>query len=221
MHDLPDAPRSPVSPDSGESPTPSPARPPADTIALLVGARSGDRAAQDGLLGAVYGELRALAGSFFRAQRAGHTLQPTVLVHEAWMRLFGAAPVEVRDRAHFMAVAATAMRQILIDHARGRNAAKRGGGAERVSIDAAVGSADGGGSSGLGSGAAGVLDILALDEALRRLESIDPRQARIVELRIFAGLSVAETAALVGVSHRTVEMDWAMARAWLSRELAR
>lgn len=185
-----------------------------ETVELLLSARGGDAAAQQSLLDAVYGELRALAGSFFRGQSPSHTLQPTVLVHEAWMRLCGPRAVEVRDKAHFMAIAATAMRQILIDHARARNAVKRGGGAERLTIDAVIEPAAR--SSGVAP-----LDLLALDDALARLDRVDPRQARVVELRVFAGLTVAEVAAVLDVSHRTVEQDWTMARAWLSRELSR
>lgn len=183
-----------------------------DTTRLLVGMRQGDRSAQEKLLEAVYGELRALAGSFFRRQDARHTLQPTALVHEAWMKMVDQTSLEVRDRGHFFAIAATAMRQILIDHARARDTKKRGGDVPRVTIDAGI--------EPVADQSPDALDVLALDEALTRLSQLDPRQARVVELRVFAGLSVDDTAMTLDVSPRTVELDWRMARAWLSRELA-
>lgn len=196
-----------------------------DTTRLLVGMRSGDNAASEQLLELVYGELRALAGSFFRRQNSDHTLQPTALVHEAWMRMTDRADrpdqsaLELRDRSHFFAVAATAMRHILIDHARRRNAEKRGGKAERITIDSSF-TPMAPGAPRPGAANSHALDVLALDEALTKLAAVDPRQARIVELRFFAGLPVDEVAQALDVSKRTVELDWTMARAWLSRELA-
>jgi RNA polymerase sigma factor (TIGR02999 family) len=158
----------------------------------------------------VYDELRRVAAGALRAERAGHTLQPTALVHEAYVRLAASDALQWQDRAHFVAIAATAMRRILVDHARGHNAAKRGGGDQRLPIeqvDVPAPEAD--------------VDVVALDESLVRLAALDPRQARIVELRYFGGLSVEETATIVGTSPRTVKRDWQMARAWLQREMAR
>lgn len=164
------------------------------------------------LLDVLYGELRALAGSFFRRQSASHTLQPTALVHEAWLRLADNTSSDLRDRAHFLALAGTAMRHILVDHARAKSAAKRGGDRERVAIEGDWGEL----APGRGDDPA---DVVALDDALSRLAELDGRQARIVELRVFAGMTVDETAEALGVSPRTVDLDWRMARAWLSREL--
>lgn len=182
------------------------------TTQLLVGMRSGDTDAQRQLFELVYGELRALAGSMFRGQHSDHTLQPTALVHEVWMKMVDRTSLQARDRAHFMAIAATAMRQILIDHARAKRADKRGGGVGRVTIDEAMEPA--------APDHGQPLDVLLLDEALTRLAALDGRQARIVELRMFGGLSVEETAEALSVSTRTVELDWRMARAWLSRALS-
>jgi len=187
------------------------------TTQLLLGVRSGDEDARRQLFELAYEELRALAGSLFRQQRSSHTLQPTALVHELWAKLAAQTSLQVRDRAHFMAIAATAMRQLLIDHARARNTVKRGAGVAKVAIDEAENPLDHG--RARGSGAESLLDVLALDEALARLTSRDARQGRVVELRLFGGLSVAEVAEALDVSHRTVELDWRMARAWLSREL--
>jgi len=154
----------------------------------------------------VYEDLRRLAEAYFRRQDPGHTLQPTALVHEAWLRL--AQGPAIADREHFLAVAATAMRQILVDHARRRGAAKRGGDASRITLDDAVSPAP-----------APALDLLDLDAALTMLARLDPRKARVVELRFFAGLTLAEVAAVLHVSAVTIGTDWRMARAWLSREL--
>jgi RNA polymerase sigma-70 factor, ECF subfamily len=161
----------------------------------------------------VYAELRALAGSYFRHQRSDHTLQPTALVHEAFVRLIDQSNAQWNDRAHFFAVAATAMRQILTDHARRHNADKRGGDWQKVSLDAAAAAPN--------SSDQGEIDIVALDEALTRLQSLDARKHRIVELRFFGGLSVDDVAKLLSVSKTTVEGDWRSARAWLSAELSK
>lgn len=185
----------------------------ADVTRLLHLAIDGDEAAAADLLPLVYERLRAVAGSYFRG-RADQTLQPTALVHEAYLRLVAAAErpegAQVRDREHFCAIAATAMRQILADRARRRGALKRGGDRERVALEA-VAASEGGGDEA---------DLVALDEALRKLEAIDARRARVVELRFLGGLSVDETARQLGVSPRTVESDWRSARAWLRSELA-
>lgn len=162
------------------------------------------------VLALVYGELRSLAKRYFQ-RRPGATLQPTELVHEAFLRLSSAETGAFRDRGHFCAVAALAMRQILTDRARRRRADKRGGGEMPVTLDEAV--------MGAGAGVE-VLDVLVLDDVLQRLEALDQRQARVVELRVFGGLTVPEVAEVLGVSPRSVENDWRLARAWLSRELS-
>lgn len=162
------------------------------------------------LAGLLYDELRALARGWFRYQPKDHTLQPTALVHEAYLRLSRASNVEWRDRAHFFAVASTIMRRILVSHARERRTARRGGGlrigadVERMAIELPE--------------APGV-DVLALDAALTKLAALDERQSRIVELRFLGGLTVEETASYLGVSPRTVKLDWSMARAWLLEQL--
>ncbi len=169
---------------------------------------AGDRSAAERLIPYVYAELRALAGSYFRGQRADHTLQPTALVHEAFVRLIDQTGVQWKSRAHFMAVAATAMRQILTDHARKTNALKRGGDQRRVQLTdglAIIGGRD--------------IDLVALDESLSKLAEVDPRKHRIVELRFFGGLTVEEIAEVLDVSRSTVESDWRAARAWLGVEL--
>ncbi len=160
------------------------------------------------LLEAVYNELRAIAGAFLKFQAPGQALEPTALVHEAYLKLAGSDGKGIEGRAHFVSVAATAMRQVIVDHARHHNAQKRGGGAKRLTLSGLV----------LGDGASDV-DALHVHEALNRLAELDPRQARVVELRFFAGLSVVQAAAVLGVSERTVEFDWRFARAWLRREL--
>jgi RNA polymerase sigma-70 factor, ECF subfamily len=180
--------------------------------ALLRAWGSGERAAFDELLPLVYDELRRRAARYMRAQPTGHTLQTTALVHEAYLRLVDQEGVEWQGRAHFFSVAARAMRSILVDHARGRHAAKRGGAARALTLGAADAVAD-------RETAPGV-DVLALDEALSRLAELDPRQGRVVELRYFGGLSIGEAAAALGVSHATVERDWSTARLWLKRELS-
>ncbi|HUO74222.1 MAG TPA: sigma-70 family RNA polymerase sigma factor [Solirubrobacteraceae bacterium] len=176
---------------------------------LLVRCRDGDRAALDELLPLVYGELRRIAQSHLRRERAGHTLQSTALVHEAYLRLIGATRPGWQDRAHFFGIAANAMRQILVDHARARAAAKRGSGAERLEL-----------TESMSAGGEPEVDVLALDEALGRLAALDRVQARIVELRFFAGLTIDECAEALAISPATVKRDWTSARAWLHRELS-
>jgi len=174
--------------------------------------RSGDPTALDDLLPRVYDELRALADAYMRRERAGHTLQPTALVHEAFLRLLRLPPGSVQNRIHFFALAAQAMRRILADHARRHRAAKRGGGAVRVPLELVEG----------GAPAAPAGDDVAaddLDAALEDLAKLDERQARVVELRFFGGLSIEETAEVLAVSTATVKRDWLVARAWLHREL--
>ena len=171
-------------------------------------------AAPEELVETVYDELRRLARSYLRRERAGHTLEATGLVHEAWLRLADQDRVSWRGRGHFFAVGAKMMRRLLVDHARRRGSAKRGGDWQRVTL-AGVGL--GGGK--LDAGELDAEELLALDRALERLAELDPRQARVVELRYFAGLAMAEVAEHLGVSKRTVEGDWTHARAWLRRAL--
>ena len=169
----------------------------------------GDRQSVDSLLPIVYQELRRLAASYLRRERPGQTLQPTALVHEAYLRLMKDKPGRWQNRAHFCAIAAHAMRQILIERARARDALKRGGGAPRVTFDEGLPARSEDRS----------IDMVALDAALDRLAALDAGQARIVELRFFGGLSIEETADAIGVSPATVKRHWAVARAWLAREL--
>jgi RNA polymerase sigma factor (TIGR02999 family) len=162
----------------------------------------------DSLLPIVYQELRRLAAGYLRRERPGQTLQPTALVHEAYLRLMKDRPDRWKNRAHFCAIAAHSMRQILIERARARGALKRGGAQPRVTLDEA-----------LVAGGTQSFDILALDDALERLGALDPEQARLVELRFFGGLTVEETAEAMSISPATVKRHWAIARAWLAREL--
>ncbi len=181
----------------------------ASLTSLLTAARGGEIGATDALARAVYAELRALAAGHLRHERADHSLQPTALVHEAYLRLFGGARVDWRNRAHFFGMAARVMRQVLVDHARRAGRAKRDGGVA-VALEDVVGLADGDGA---------LLDVLRVHDALDALAALDARQARIVELRFFVGLTLDETAAVLGVSPVTVSREWAMARAWLAAEL--
>jgi RNA polymerase sigma factor (TIGR02999 family) len=183
---------------------------PHDVSRLLAEYRQGDRAALDRLIPLVYAELRGIAARSLRAERREHTLQPTALVNEAYMRLVERQNTPWQDRAHFLACAARLMRQILVDHARAHRADKRGGGRVRVTL----------GEETIAAGGPEV-DFLALDAALGRLAEQDEQKCRIVELRYFGGLSNEETAEALGVSPRTVKRGWALARAWLRRELER
>lgn len=176
---------------------------------ILATMRCGDDSAARRLLPLVYEELRAIAGELFQDQPPDHTLQPTALVHEVYVRLVNHQQTEWIDRAHFLAVAAKAMRNLLIDHARKRKAAKRGSGGERLTLDAVLDSA-----------AERSIDLLALDEALETLGRLHERQARVVELRFFGGLTVPGAAQVLEVSPATVDNDWRMARAWLTRWLS-
>ena len=177
--------------------------------ALLDKVNRGDRAALEDLLPLVYRELHELAERVFRAERPSHTLQPTALIHEAFLKLVSQENVQWQNRAHFIGVAATAMRRILVDHARARDAQKRGGGERRVGLEE-IDVPDEAGTK---------TDLSALDDALTRLTLMDARQARIVELRFFGGLSVEDTAALLEVSTATVKREWSSAKAWLKREI--
>ena len=169
----------------------------------------GNRDALESLIGRVYPELRRLARSYLRRERPGQTLQSTELVHEAYLRLIDQRNVTWRNRAHFFGIAAHMMRRILVDHARSRQASKRGAGISLLTLDEAV----------AGSGPRN-LNLVAVDEALENLARIDPQQSQIVELRFFAGLSIDEAAEVLKVSPATVKRDWVMAKAWLYREMS-
>jgi RNA polymerase sigma factor (TIGR02999 family) len=158
----------------------------------------------------VYGELRRVAGRYLKRERRNHTLQPTALVHEAWLRLQNDRGVEWQGRTHGLALGAQAMRRLLVDHGRHQKRQKRGGGAQPVSLDDLMADS---------TGPVPVEDLLTLENALTRLEALDPRAAEVVVLRFFSGMSSAEVAEHMGVSLRTVEGDWTHARAWLKREL--
>lgn len=181
---------------------------PKDITQMLIDWSNGDREALDKLLPVVYAELRRQAARQLRHERPGHTLQTTDLIHEAYLRLVDQRNVRWQNRAHFFAVAAQSMRRILVDHARRRHRAKRGGSAIALPLD-----------EGLLVAADKSVDLLALDEALTRLAAIDVRQSQIVELRFFSGMKIEETAAVLGVSLTTVKDDLNMAKAWLRREI--
>jgi len=169
---------------------------------------NGDREVLDKLIPIVYEELRRQAARYLRRERPGHTLQTTALIHEAYLRLIDQKDVRWQNRAHFYAISAQVMRHILVDHARSRQAAKRGGSDIKLPLEEAMIASEG-----------REVDLVALDEALERLAAIDPQQSRVVELRFFSGLNVEETAEVLGVSTRTVKRDWNVAKAWLRREI--
>jgi len=181
--------------------------PPADVSELLDRWRSGDERALEALVPLVYQELRSVAHRFLRRERRGHTLQTEALVHEAYLRLHDGRPVDTDNEAHFVAVAARLMRQILVDYARSHGAAKRGSG-QRVEL-----------TLGVDMPQLPDADVLAVEDALNALATRDAQQARIVELRFFGGLTIEETAAALGISSATVKREWVIARAWLSREM--
>jgi len=176
---------------------------------LVVKWRAGDPQALQALLPLIYEELRRIARRHLRSERSSHTLQTTALIHEAYLRLVGSENAEVHDHCHFVALASRLMRQVLVDHARGRLAAKRQGGL-RVTM-----------SEALALSARSDIDVLAVDAALSRLSELDRQQARVVELRFFGGLSITETSEALDISAATVKRDWTTARAWLRRELER
>jgi len=176
---------------------------------LLHQLSGGNRQAVDELTPLVYNELKRIAGGQLRSERPGHTLQATALVHEAYLKLVDQRDTSWQNRAHFFGVAAQVMRRILLDYAKGRRREKRGGGIAAATLDEA-----------LVVGDDRTSDLIEIDEVLTRLEKLDERQAKVVELRFFGGLSVEETAEAMGISEPTVKREWAMARAWLHRELA-
>lgn len=176
--------------------------------ALLHRTKAGDKQAESELISSLYSELKRLAGAFLRGNRPNHTLQPTALVNEAYIKMMGAQKISWQDRAHFFAVSARVMRQILIDHARARVAEKRGGNLEILHLE-----------EGMPFERARPVDLIAVNQALDRLEDNDPRVHRVVELRFFGGLSVEETAEVMDISTRTVKREWSLGRAWLLGEL--
>jgi len=178
------------------------------TTDLINAASGGDRQAADDLMPLLYGEFRRLAADYLKRERPEHTLQPTALVHEAFLRLVNQRNVDWKGRSHFFAVGAQAMRRILVDHARRKKRDKHGGGRHRIALD-----------DQMTISKRSDEDLIAIDDALQELAELDPRQAKIVELRFFGGLTVAEVAEVLGVSKRTVESEWTIVRAWLRREL--
>jgi RNA polymerase sigma factor (TIGR02999 family) len=180
-----------------------------DVTHLLAEWKHGDQTALDRLMPLVYNELRRIAARYLHSERSGHTLQTTALVHEAYLRLVDENRIEWQGRAHFFGVAATLIRNILVDHARARKAIKRGAGMTKLSLEEAF--AVPGGEDA---------DILAVDDALRELSQIDPRQAQIVELRFFAGLTIEETAEFLQISPSTIKRDWILAKTWIYRALS-
>jgi RNA polymerase sigma factor (TIGR02999 family) len=181
-----------------------------DLTQLLHAWRNGDEAARNQLMSLVYDELRRLAGSYLRRERVEHTLQPTALVHEAYLQLIDQSQVSWESRAHFFGAAARLMRRILVDHARAHKAEKRGGGEERLELNEAI-----------GVPAQKDINLLALDDALSELTRIDQQQSQIVELRYFGGLSIEETATVLKISPATVKREWSMAKVWLYRQISR
>jgi len=181
-----------------------------DVTALLMELTNGNREAASELMPIVYDELRKLAGRYMRRERTDHTLQATALVHEAYLKLVQQQEANWQSRAHFFGIAAQVMRHILIDHARGHTSEKRGGGKRPVPLEEA-----------LIFTPEKSLELLRLDESLQRLAELDPRQGRVVELRFFGGLTVEETADVLGVSPKTVKREWSMAKAWLHGDMKR
>jgi RNA polymerase sigma-70 factor (ECF subfamily) len=182
--------------------------PPGEVTRLLLAWRQGDRDALDRLIPLVYGELHRMAERYLRRERLGHTLQPTAIVNEAYLRLLGRQGADWHNRAHFFAVAAQSMRRILVEHARQRDAKKRGGQGTRYLLDTVVMTEP------------RAVDLIAVDDALVRLTALDPEQGRVVELRFFGGLTEDETAEVLSVSQTTVHRKWLLAKAFLHRELA-
>jgi len=181
---------------------------PATITRIIKDVAAGDRSNVDQLLAVMYEDLHALAARSLRGERADHTLQPTALVHEVYLRLIDQREVSWRDRNHFFALASEMIRRILVDHARAKRAAKRGGDGARLSLDHAEEQADEKG-----------VDLVALDDALRELGEASPQQARVVEMRFFGGLTIEEIAEVLDVGKRTVDREWAHAKAWLFRKL--
>lgn len=182
---------------------------PKDVTQILLAWKAGEEGAEDALFPLVYEELRRIARQYLRHEREGHTLQPTALVHEAYLRLVDQTRVDWQNRAQFYGVAATMMRRILVNHARGLATEKRGGAAQRLSLDDTAISIE-----------QGATDLVALDEALGRLAKFDDRKSRVVELLYFGGMENKEAAEVLSVSEKTIQRDWQMAKRWLYRELS-
>ena len=182
-----------------------------DVTGMLVKWGEGDEGVLNRLLPAVYDELHRMAARYLRRERPDHTLQPTALINEAYLRLVDQNSVTWQNRAHFFGIAANAMRRILVDHARGHQAAKRGGSVIKLPLDEGV----------HGSPKHEEMDLVELDEALTRLANMDPEQSRLVEFRYFGGLTIEETARVMGISPATVKRGWTISRAWLRREINR
>ncbi len=182
---------------------------PGDVTQILLEFREGNRASQDRLIGLVYADLRRIAAGRLRHEAAGHSLQPTALVHEAYLRLADMKRMDWKCRAHFFAIASTLMRQILVDHARAKRAEKRGGHEPTVYLDENLFPAPG-----------RAQEVIALDDALDQLARMDERQAKVVEMRFFAGMTEEEIGDVLEISTRTVKRDWRIARAWLFKELS-
>jgi RNA polymerase sigma factor (TIGR02999 family) len=197
-----------VAPDWSEKVCPSSS---ARITELLVNWGQGNVDARDALVPLVYDELRRIARRHLRRQRPNHTLESAALVNEAYLRLVNQESPQWQNRAHFFGVAAQAMRHILVDYARSRLAAKRGAGAPRFTLDTKIALAP--------QGKNEEIDLVSLDDALKKLTELDPRQSRIIELRFFGGLCIQDTAIALGISHATVEREWAVARMWLRREM--
>jgi RNA polymerase sigma factor (TIGR02999 family) len=191
---------------AGDSATPKKS----EVTRWLIAGSAGDARALEALLPLVYDELHRQAVRFFNRERAGHTLQPTALVNEVYLRLINQREVNWQNRAQFFGIVAEMMRRILVSHARGRQAQKRGGAAQHITLD-----------EGVAAEPQRDLNLLALDDALTRLEQLDPEKSRMVELRFFSGLSVEETAKVMGVSPRTIDRKWQTAKAWLHREIGK
>ncbi|MCM3876609.1 MAG: sigma-70 family RNA polymerase sigma factor [Thermoanaerobaculia bacterium] len=192
-----------------KEPKPGPGASPGEVTALLLAWSAGDKEALQKLIPLVYSDLRKRAEGYLRKERSGHTLQPTALVNEAYLKLVDQKSVRWQNRAHFHAVAARAMREVLVDYARRRQAEKRGGAQTRISLDEA-------GPMAMPRS----LDLLSLDMALARLATLDERQSKLVELRVFGGLTIDEAAHAMGISAATVSREWRHAEAWLHREMA-
>jgi len=191
---------------NSHQPEPIPSR--SDITQWLAVCREGDTEALEKLLPIIYDELHRQAVRAFSRERAGHTLQPTALVNEVYLRLVSQHEMKWQNRAQFLGIAAQMMRRILVSHARSRRAAKRGGGGDRITLE-----------EGIAAAPERDVNLLALDEALNRLEAVDAEKSRMVELRFFSGLSVEETAEVMGVSPRTIDRQWQTAKAWLYREI--